>query len=351
VLAACSALLRDGRLPTDCIDQIRTIQRNVQLEARLIDDLLDLTRIARDKLRLELQSVDAHELLRQAVDICSPELIRKRLRLKIELSASRRHVRADPARLQQVYWNLINNAMKFTPAGGEITVRSRNEDDAWIAVDIADTGIGIEPSMLPRLFVAFEQAEVSAARRFGGLGLGLAISRKLVEMHEGQITAASAGPGQGSCFTVRLKPVEPLVIAPTPDAPVFRETQPAGVRILLVDDHEDTNRAMRRLLERWGYKVACAFSVESALQAASSEPFDLLISDIGLPDGSGLELMRELLAQPRPRPLRGIALSGFGMEDDIRKSREAGFHDHLTKPVSFQKLQAAIRDVVEQSQG
>ena len=356
VLSTVQALESEPGLTPELRASIDMIRRNVELEARLIDDLLDLTRIAKGKLELHPQTVDAHESVRDALDICRDEIHTKGLKLSVELTAARRHVRADSARLQQVLWNLIKNAVKFTPEGGTITLRTSNlpaprpgpngnpphgAAGERLLVEVRDTGIGIEPHVLPRIFDAFEQGERSITRRFGGLGLGLAISKALIDMQGGRLSADSAGPNKGAVFTVDLATVE-APVARTHCAGSSTPAAPADLHILLVDDHEDTARAMGRLLQRLGYRITTAGSVGSALDAFGRESIDLVISDIGLPDGSGLELMRQIRQQ---KPVRGIALSGFGMEEDVRKSRDAGFSQHLTKPINFQKLQAVIHEV------
>ncbi|HSV16611.1 MAG TPA: ATP-binding protein, partial [Tepidisphaeraceae bacterium] len=333
---------------------IQMIRRNVELEARLIDDLLDLTRIAKGKLQLSLDTVDAHASLNSALDICRADLAEKGVHIGVDLSATQHHVRADPARIQQVFWNLIKNAVKFTPTGGQVTVRTRNEPDGRLRVDVTDTGIGIEPENLKRIFFAFEQAEQSITRQFGGLGLGLAISRSLMEMHGGTLSADSLGKDRGSTFTARLHTVAAPIGAPalkpgkSPAQGQSLGTAAAAARsrrILMVDDHEDTSRAMKRLLERLGYEVHTKHTVREAYDAANASNYDLLISDIGLPDGSGVDLIRQL--RQNANPIRALALSGFGMDEDIRRSKEAGFQDHLTKPVNFSKLQEVIAELIE----
>jgi CheY-like chemotaxis protein len=208
---------------------------------------------------------------------------------------------------------------------------------------VTDTGIGIEPAALSRIFDAFEQG-AGVTRQFGGLGLGLAISKALVDLHGGKLTASSPGANRGSTFSLELRPTAPAATPTEANAPSAPQPQPpkGSIRILLVDDHPDTSRAMGRLLERMGYDVRTADSVTSALAVADANEIDLLISDIGLPDGSGLDLMRQLVARG---PIKGIALSGFGMEEDIQRSKEAGFYEHLTKPINFNRLETAIADL------
>jgi PAS domain S-box-containing protein len=353
VLSTVQALESEPSLPPGLRESIDMIRRNVELEARLIDDLLDLTRISKGKLELHLQTVDAHEALATALDICRSDILDKGLRLEAELDAARFHVRADSARLHQVFWNLIKNAVKFTPAGGTIYVTTRNDPEqvavdgngdaggSELVVEVRDTGIGIEPHVLPRIFDAFEQGERSITRKFGGLGLGLAISKALIDMQGGQLRAESAGRGRGARFTVRMDAVPAPSARGGKGSPVEGGVARSDIRILLVDDHLDTALAMRKLLERLGYRISIANTLAEAVASYEQGPVDLVISDIGLPDGSGLELIRQLNAM---RPVAGIALSGFGMEDDIRKSKEAGFYEHLTKPVNFQRLHAVIRE-------
>ncbi len=346
-LISVSALLDDPATPPSIRPALEVTRRNIAMEARLIDDLLDVTRIAQDKLRLDREVADAHDLVRRAVEVCREEIVAKGLRLEIDLAAVAHHVEADPARLQQIAWNLVKNAGKFTPAGGMISVRSRNaeEPDLKLIVEVCDTGLGIEPEALPRIFDAFEQADATVTRQFGGLGLGLAISRSLAEAHGGSLAAASAGHGRGATFTLTL----PTTFArrqaeghPSADDRGVRPTP--ALRILLVEDNLDSLRVLARLLGRRGHSVVTASSLGEAVQLGAAEAFDVVISDIGLPDGSGLDLMRTIRAQVR---LGGIALSGFGMEQDLRRSEEAGFTTHLTKPIDFARLEAVIDQVAE----
>jgi len=395
VLLAVQALEESGQVG-EVAETLAMIRRNVELEARLIDDLLDLTRIAKGKLQLHLEHVDANALVATAVDICRAESTTRDLSLRVELGATLRWVFADAGRLQQVFWNLINNAVKFTPAGGTVRVRTFDEGD-HLMIEVSDTGVGIEANTLPRIFDAFEQGESSVTRKFGGLGLGLAICKALVRMHWGHIVARSDGRGKGAVFTVKLagKPVteqtapqapicagashdpshhqeEPESVSTTrqPIGPPHSPAPPSSgaapsikpafpvaattsdkLRVLMVDDHEDTRLAMKRMLERSGYHVRTAGSVDDAIKALEADvdlPVDILISDIGLPDGSGLEIMRYLKERVKSNPsdqTHGIAVSGFGMDEDVRRSREAGFSHHLTKPITFDRLRAALKDI------
>ncbi|MEP6936563.1 MAG: ATP-binding protein, partial [Chthoniobacterales bacterium] len=303
-----------------------------------IDDLLDLTRISKGKVQLSLELVDAHILLRNALEICQSELAHKKLALQLDLTAPKVNLFADPARLQQIFWNLIKNSVKFTPEGGQLRVRTANDGDRELRVMISDNGVGIDADSLPKIFKAFEQGERA---RLGGLGLGLAISKALVETHNGRITAESEGRGKGATFTVVFPLAEGATTPNTVHKPLANG-QRKSMRILLVEDHEDTNRSLTNLLRRRGYHVQPANSLRTALTCAAQEQFDVLVSDIGLPDGTGLDLMQQLGAS---QPLIGIALTGFGMEDDIQRSHEVGFHQHLIKPVDLNKLDALIQEV------
>ncbi len=337
VLASAIALENEQALPENIQESTQIIRRNVELEARLIDDLLDLTRISRGKVQLNFEVVNAHTLLQNALEICQADIDRKHLVLRLDLDAHKVYLQADPARLQQIFWNLIKNAVKFTPEGGQICVSTSNDAGDQLHVKVVDTGFGIEPESLPKIFDAFEQAGWT---QFGGLGLGLAISKTLVDAHKGTITAESAGRNKGATFTLIFPTCEK---ADARTAPAVSPTTPQRqtMRILLVEDHEDTNRSLTRLLRRRGHYVQSASTVQSALDLSKKEEFDVLISDLGLPDGSGIDLMQTLNSG---RPLLGIALTGFGMEGDIRKSHDAGFKHHLVKPIDLNKLDLLIQE-------
>jgi CheY-like chemotaxis protein len=309
----------------------------VETEARLVDDLLDLTRIARGKLQLHFEVVDAHAVVRDVVATYQGELEAKKLAVTVLLNAQQHNVWADPGRFQQIMLNLMSNAVKFTPSDGSITLRSSNENGA-IKIEIIDSGIGIEPDRLSRLFVPFEQGGQPVARKLGGLGLGLSIVRSLVQMHKGSISAASSGVGKGTTMMLRLDTVPPGKKSHESEAD--NPSKEPEYRVLLVEDHTDTREVMRKLLTNLGCSVTTAGSVREAMEAAEQNSFDLLVSDIGLPDGSGVDIMRQL--SQRDRVKKGIALTGFGQDEDLRRSREAGFDSHLTKPVNFQTLHEAI---------
>jgi signal transduction histidine kinase len=339
VLTSVIALEEENELPEKFRESLQMIRRNIELEARLIDDLLDLTRISKGKVQLNLEIVEADTLLRNALEVCQAEIDKKHLRLQVDLSAQKVRLKADSARLQQIFWNIIKNAVKFTPKGGQIHIRTSNDSGDRLQVEVTDTGLGIDSESMPKVFEAFEQGE-SIQR--GGLGLGLAISKALVEAHKGTITAKSAGRNKGSTFTVLFPTSTEATVAAKPIiSPRLPERQ--SRRVLLVEDHEDTNHALTNLLRRSGYHVHSANSVQSALDLAANQEFDVLISDLGLPDGSGIDLMRKLNSG---RPLLAIALTGYGTEDDIRKSYDGGFSHHLVKPIDVNKLDLLIQQGV-----
>ena len=353
ILLLSSEAARNPALPEAVRVEFDIISKNAALEARLIDDLLDFTRIMHGKLPLERRVLDVHSIIKDAVRTVHADIEGKRLSLNLALQADPAAVNGDAVRLQQVFWNLIQNAVKFTPEGGRIAVGTcSNPSAGQLAITISDTGAGLTSDEMARIFNAFSQGDhgrAGGSHRFGGLGLGLAISRMLVELHSGTIRAESDGRNRGSHFIVEL----PLSLAPAGEGPpasgeaglpehgelVMAHSSGKRARVLLVEDHEPTRTALAQLLRRRRYAVFVAETIAEARLLADREPIDLLISDIGLPDGSGCELMAELRAR---HGLSGIALSGYGSEQDLAQSRDAGFVAHLTKPVRVQTLDGAL---------
>jgi signal transduction histidine kinase/ActR/RegA family two-component response regulator len=344
VLMTVTSMAHDQRLPDEFREDIDVLKRNVELEARLIDDLLDLTRIARGKLELHHEAIDMHTLLRHAIEACcESDIRRKKLRLVADMHADRHHVWGDSARLTQVFWNLIKNAVKFTPEGGSITLRTEDGPDGDLLLSVTDSGIGIEPDAAERIFDAFEQGNRGITRRYGGLGLGLAICKALVELHGGTIAVQSEGRNKGATFAVRLSTTAERISRASKYIPEV-DHHATEFRILVVEDHETTAEVMMRLLSSLGYKVTLARDVQSAKQCVDSLPIDLVISDLGLPDGSGLDVIRHLRIR---HAIPAIAVSGYGMEDDVRDARAAGFNEHMVKPIDFMKLQGMIKRVLD----
>jgi PAS domain S-box-containing protein len=360
VLASVTAFLdRPSKSPTEdggwSEEDIRgvfsMIRRNIELETRLIGDLLDISRFERGQLTIDPSEVDIHVAIRQAVDICKDVIESSGLKLRFELDAVNHYVNGDHARLMQIVWNLVHNATKFTTADGCLVIRTRNclsevpDHDRgepiiqpMIEVEFIDSGIGIHSEVLPHIFEPFEQGYHSPKVNSSGLGLGLAISRSIAEAHGGTIEAGSQGIGQGSTFTLRLavRPIEKTEGTALVPSHLTDSNSPA--RVLLLEDNPDTLRYLSILLRQRGYIVQTARRVSEAETLLESQPFDMLISDIQLPDGNGLDLMRMYRGK-----IRGIAVSGFGSVSDIKTSLEAGFEEHLTKPIEMQRLEAAIR--------
>ncbi len=345
VLMTIASLRREPNLSDDLRHDLEVLHRNVELEALLIDDLLDLTRIAHGKLELHNDGVDVHGILEHALGISAGDLGGKKIQVVRHFNAREHHCWADPARLQQVFWNLVKNSAKFTPEGGRIEISTWNNEAHEIIIEISDNGIGIEPHVMPRIFDAFEQGGGTVTSKYGGLGLGLAICKRVIDLHHGTIEAHSAGKGRGAKFTVTLNAMETSML----EGPVlFLESEPLRmkhVQILLVEDHEDTARVLGRILRNAGFDVSHAGTVTEARALAGTRPFDLLISDVGLPDGSGLDLMKALRDA---QGIKGIALSGFGTDEDVAASAAAGFAAHITKPVDWDRLRAEIEKLTGQ---
>jgi PAS domain S-box-containing protein len=372
VLATVAMLEHDESVPGHVQRELEMIRRNIEVEARLIDDLLDINRIVRGKLDLHRQVVDVRSLLEHALrNYCAAAAAKKNIRVAMEVTATETHVFADSSRLTQVFWNLLQNACKFTPEGGTITVcayneyrrvvtnqaapsRSAEDFPAELIVQIRDTGMGIRAESLPRIFNAFEQGARSRTRAFGGLGLGLSISRAIMEMHGGSIEAASEGKDKGATFSIRLNTVKPVITgrAKKPLSLSAEQLPTRPMCVLVVEDHFDTAEQFARLLKRSGHEVICARTIREAQNYAVTTPaqgracaFNILISDLDLPDGSGRDLMRNL---GKRYPIRGIAISGHGMKEDVEKSMAAGFSYHITKPVDWQELKTAIAKIAEE---
>ena len=344
VLMTAMALAQNTSLPAEMRESLNLIRRNVELEARLIDDLLDLTRISKGKLELHLEPVDIHSLVQSAVEICRSEFSSKSQAITLDLAASLHQTEGDSVRLQQAMWNLIRNAAKFTKAKGFIKIRTSNPSPEIILFEVEDTGMGFDPASTEKLFQAFEQGGREITRQFGGLGLGLAITRSILQTHGGSIQAASKGIGKGATFTLTIPVRAGQSVAKKSNAPVANSPlQPAKKRILLVEDHKDTRTSLEFLLQKIKHDVKSAATAGEALKLAAMHEFDLVISDVGLPDQSGLKLMQQLKEQYH---LKGIGLSGYGMEEDLANGHAAGFVQYLTKPVRFEQLKQIIADMM-----
>lgn len=340
VLSLVSSAINDTSLTPELRETFSMIQRNVELEARLIDDLLDLTQIASGRLKIEKSPVNIHRCIEAALDVCHAGFTEKRLILRTELGAKNPMVMGEFARLNQVFWNLLKNAVKFTRPHGHVTLTTAN-DGSDIVVEIRDDGLGIEPERLPSVFGTFHPIKPRPTDT--GVGLGLAITRAIVEGHDGKIHVESEGKDHGALFRIRLPSSTDKGEETAASAAPAASSAMRGKSILVVEDHDDTRRALSRVLQRKGFDVTAAGSVAAAVEQFSITCPDLMICDIGLSDGTGWDLMAKLHEQG---PVRAIAVSGYGMDHDLRRSRDAGFMEHLTKPINISSLEHMIADTL-----
>jgi PAS domain S-box-containing protein len=344
VLATLNLWEVSDELPSRMKSDVQMLRRSVELEARIIDDLLDVTRISKGILSFTLESIDVHELIEFLVGMCHSEFNGKQLVLSVDLEAKKHYLHSDAGRLQQVLWNVMRNAAKFTGTGGEVRIATSNDADGNVVITVVDNGIGMTPDTLGRLFKPFEQGEKAISQRFGGLGLGMAISSAIAKQLDGKLTAKSEGLSKGSTFTIIFPST--AIVPVRNKLSAERDESAAGIKILLVEDHHDSALALTRLLSKQGYAVEVASTVAAALVAVADRTFDVLICDIGLPDGTGFQLIEEVR---KKSAIPAIALSGFGMEEDVTQSELSGFDVHLTKPVNFHRLVDAIRKVTADS--
>ena len=350
VLATLSSWESTNALPATLRSDLQRLRRNVELEARLIDDLLDLTRIENGKLSLEKEPVDVHDLIHAAAALFREEVKARGLRVYCQLDAKNSWLEADPARIQQILLNLIGNAVKFSRERGTLEIITSNPQGTELNISITDDGIGMPEELIARLFQRFEQGDIPPEIKFRGLGLGLSIAKALVEAHGGVLRAESKGPGCGSTFTISFPKVHAPARAsgPTvaPAEPSQRDSSSLGV--LLIEDHEDTARVLEKVLQQMGHEVEACSTVATACQKLKERKFDVLLSDIGLPDGSGIDFIkaaREICQTP------AVALTGYGMAEDIDRCLQAGFEEHLTKPIDIDRLQQALSKIVAKRTG
>jgi len=345
IATAAHLLERTASVPAKYQNLLPMIQRNVALEARLIEDLLDLTSISAGKVNLKPKLVDMHHLVSVVLDMLDGQVKEKGIHLGLDLAATPSVVEADEARMQQVLWNLLRNAIKFTPEGGKVQVRTHTEG-SYLVLECIDSGIGIEPDALPRIFSAFEQADQEVSQRFGGLGLGLAIARGLVAEHKGELSAHSAGRNQGATFRLKLRgrlPVNSIDLSVRGDA--AQEVESGGWRLLLVEDNHDAAETIVMCMEAYGYQVTHAATCADALRTAQQDRFDIVLTDLGLPDGSGIDVGRALSDR-----LPVVALTGYGATPDLQRSAMAGFAGHLVKPADPSAIHATLQKALHQRQ-
>lgn len=331
----------EGR--SDIIEQARsTMERQMAQMVRLVDDLLDINRISRNKIELQKQTIDLVSILQNAVEICQPLIQSRGHEVTVALPPEPILLNADPVRITQVFSNLLNNACKFTASNGRIEI-SASREGAEVRVMVKDNGIGIPPDMLSKVFEIFMQVNNSLEREHSGLGIGLTIVQRIVEMHGGSVTAHSEGQGAGSEFVVRL----PVLVAPGPEELNSNPGNPNvtnAKKILVVDDNLDSAMSLMMLLKLTGCETASAHDGIEAFDKAEAYRPDIIILDLGLPKRNGYDVCRMIRQQPWSSNVVIIALTGWGQEEDRRKSREAGFNGHLVKPVSHDDLLKLLRD-------
>ncbi|MBD1926070.1 PAS domain S-box protein [Trichocoleus sp. FACHB-90] len=341
-----SNLLQRGNLDaTKTATALATIERNARLQSQLIDDLLDISRILSGKLSLKAMSVDLNMVISAALETVRLAAEAKSLQIKTTFSPSQGMVIGDSGRLQQVIWNLLSNAVKFTPQGGQITVRL-TQTRTHAQIQVTDTGKGINPDFLPYVFEHFRQEDGATTRKFGGLGLGLAIARQVVEMHGGTVTVDSPGIGLGATFTVQIPLAPRLIESPTLDPSPVRDSDLSGIHILVVDDETDSREFVAFVLEQAGAIVTSVASGINALQAFSQSVPNIIISDIGMPVMDGYMLMRQIRALPEGKQIPAIALTAYAGEVDRQQAEAAGFQRHVAKPIDPEVVVAMVVELV-----
>jgi signal transduction histidine kinase/ActR/RegA family two-component response regulator len=353
ILGWCQLLKMGGQSSDETAEALDVIERNSHLQAQLIEDLLDVSRIISGKLRLDMQQVNLPEVIGAALSSVMPSADAKGIRVHPAIDSLAPPVAGDPARLQQIVWNLLTNAIKFTPAGGRVRV-GLDRLNSHVQISVADSGAGIAPEFLPFVFDRFRQADASTTRRHGGLGLGLSIVRQLVELHGGAARATSAGVGQGATFYVELPVAADWVSqsssqtseqrsAPQPAAASVNSAILKGLRVLVVDDDADARNLLERVLLDTGATVATARSADDALGRLAEFAPDMLISDIGMPERDGYDLIRELRSSGKDaKQLPAVALTAFARSQDRQRALMAGFQMHIAKPVNASELTAAV---------
>ncbi|NJL21592.1 MAG: response regulator [Leptolyngbyaceae cyanobacterium SM1_3_5] len=329
---------------------LETIERNAKLQTQLIEDLLDISRILQGKLTLDVKPVDLANVISAAKETILLAAEAKSIQIQTELESPGRFALGDPNRLQQVIWNLLSNAVKFTPADGQIQIKLTYEETI-AQITVKDSGKGISSEFLPYVFEYFRQADSSITRRFGGLGLGLAIARQIVELHGGTVTAGSAGEGQGATFIVQL-PLPKVASVRNPiDRSPLRYSNLSGVDVLVVEDESDTRELIKIILEEYGATVTAVASAEEALLAFIQRSPDILVSDIGMPDIDGYSFISQirLMQEPHKNMTPAIALTAYAGAYNQQQALQAGFQTHLAKPVDPEVLAKAISSLVNQS--
>jgi two-component system CheB/CheR fusion protein len=345
VLAAADLLGRDEVAPAAAGRAREVIVRQVLQMARMVDDLLDASRITRGRITLQRAVIDLHDVVERAVEMVRHHLDARRHRLLLSLPPRPMLLEADPARLQQALANLLNNAAKYTDPGGKVTLLAERDGNAWLVLTVEDSGRGIDPEFLPRVFDLFAQEDRSLERAAGGLGIGLTLVRSIAEIHGGSVTVQSAGPGQGSTFVLRL-PAPANLRRPHATLPAGGGQAAEARRILAVDDNADAIEMLGDLLRLQGHEVAVAYDGATGLELARTFRPEVVLLDIGLPGMDGYEVARRLRRMPEADTALLVAVTGYGRAVDRRRGREAGFHHHLVKPLDLDALQHLLAQPV-----
>jgi len=355
-----SRMLQDGTLDTEVSARaLESIKRNAKVQAQIVDDILDVSRIITGKLSLDLHPIELAPVLESAINVVRPTAEAKGIRLDVDFALEPAAVSGDGNRLQQVFWNLLSNAVKFTPKGGQVTVRLR-EVNGKVEIEIADTGEGISEAFLPFVFDRFRQADSTSTRRHGGLGLGLAIARHLIEIHGGHIEAASGGENQGAAFIVRLPVVSSVVATPesglsipvqfeADDSEAVQRSMPvlSGLHVLIVDDDKDTLELLAAALTQRSARVTTASSAAEAIRALKFFRPDLLISDIAMPEENGYSLLEKIRAVGLTPAIPAIAITAYAREEDRVRALAAGFQRYLAKPVELAEFISAVAETTQ----
>ncbi len=346
----CLELIRHETATNPHLGELLGIaEHQVRHMSRLLDDLLDVSRFTQGKIQLRKEDLDVSTIVAHAVETATPLVEAKGHQLTVTLPRVPVRLHGDPTRLEQVVANLLNNAAKYSEPGGRITLTAdRNGDE--LVLRVKDTGIGLSPEMQARVFDLFAQADLSLDRTQGGLGIGLTLVRSLVEHHGGSVSVQSPGLGQGSEFTVRLPLPGELSAAFPEGAPPAGHTVPEMLSVLVVDDHRDSALSLARVLKSWGHTSRVAHEGTGAIEAVIAEPFDVVLLDIGLPGMDGYEVARQIRNQANAPGLVLVALTGYGQQQDLRRSEEAGFDRHLVKPVNLGTLRDLLNTLGSSSE-
>ena len=338
ILTSAEVLEQDHTLSSENRELAQMIRESVLHESHIVGELLDCSSLASGKLELRLERADVHQIIKSVVKDLASDIETKQQNLKLDLCAEVHSIRGDRRRVGESLRSLLSNAIAFTPEGGTISLRTASES-TYMTIEVEDSGKGMSAEVQEHLFRPFEQGDHSLTREFGGLGMGLYLTKSIVELHGGTITGSSPGADKGSTFRIQL----PTWITPEVETPLEQErpSECDGLVVLLVEDNIDTLRALGRILARLGCVVMAARTGAEAIEIAGRERIDLMVSDIGLPDSTGWDVMKQLRLK---RDIKGIAISGFTSDEDRKRSADAGFLAHLVKPVSVPALQAAVLD-------